>query len=106
MTQGIYCGPNLALKSFPATDWVKLRLNTRCPTVNVADLIDQINGLRKCWTDPKSLPKVVSQNTTTIQIRSNHNRNRVNVCRQHCYATVFPSVTKEDIKFPFFIPRG
>ncbi|EAT48999.1 AAEL000009-PA [Aedes aegypti] len=35
MTQGLYCGPNFALKFLPASDSAKLRLKTLCPTVNV-----------------------------------------------------------------------
>ncbi|EAT37741.1 AAEL010297-PA [Aedes aegypti] len=36
MTQGLYCGPNFALKFLPASDSAKLRLKTLCPTVNVS----------------------------------------------------------------------
>nr|XP_029734351.1 uncharacterized protein LOC109399303 [Aedes albopictus] len=69
-------------------------------------LIDQINGLRDCWTNPKRLPEIVSQNTTTIKTRSYYHRNRVNVRRKHRYTTVIPGVTEENIEFPFFIPWG
>ncbi|XP_065081396.1 uncharacterized protein LOC135713356 [Ochlerotatus camptorhynchus] len=64
MTHGLYCGPIFALKSLLAADKVKLLLNTRCPTVNVASSITSMD-----WEIVGRIPKACQKSYPKMQRR-------------------------------------
>ncbi|XP_062556980.1 uncharacterized protein LOC134221820 [Armigeres subalbatus] len=74
--------------------------------ITIQRIINCINGLRYRRANPEGLPEIVAQNTTTTQTWSYQNWYGTHIRCQHCNSAIFPSITEEDVKLSFFVPRA